>query len=142
MYPSDLTNAQWKLLRPLLAAARPQRHGGGRPRQHSLRRVVNAVLYVVKTGCQWRQLPRNFPPWKAVHEQFRRWRRDGVWEQVSQALRRIGRVAQGRKPEPTLAIVDSQSVKTVLKGGRAATTPARRSRAASATLRSIRRETC
>ena len=141
MYPSDLTNGQWKLLRPLLLAARPQRHGGGRPRTYGLRRVVNAVLYIVKTGCQWRQLPRNFPPWKAVHEQFRRWRRDGVWEQVSQALRRIGRVAQGRKPEPTLAIMDSQSAKTVLKGGRAATMRARRSRAASGTSRLIRKAT-
>jgi transposase len=142
MYPSDLTDAQWVLLEPLLGAAARQRHAGGRPRKYRLRRVVNALLYVVKTGCQWRQLPANFPPWKAVHEQFRRWRDDGVWEQVSQTLRRTGRLAQGRKAEPTLAVLDSQSVKTVLKGGRGATTRAKRSRAASGTLRSTRKAIC
>jgi|ERR1019366_2396181 transposase len=142
MYPSDLTDAQWVLLEPLLGAAARQRHAGGRPRKYRLRRVVNALLYVVKTGCQWRQLPANFPPWKAVHEQFRRWRDDGVWEQVSQTLRRTGRLAQGRKAEPTLAVLDSQSVKTVLKGGRAATTRAKRSRGANGTSRLIRKAIC
>jgi transposase len=142
MYPSDLKNAQWAMLQPILREALPQRHGGGRPRKYSVRRVVNALLYVVKTGCQWRQLPKNFPPWKAVHEQFRRWRDDGVWEQVSQRLRQTGRLAQGRKAEPSLAVLDSQSVKTALKGGRGATTRARRSRAVSGTSRSIRKAIC
>ena len=142
MYPSDLTEAQWALLEPLLRAAARRRHAGGRPRKYRLRRVVNALLYVVRTGCQWRQLPANFPPWKAVHEQFRRWRDDGVWEQVSQKLRRTGRLAQGRAAEPTLAVLDSQSAKTALKGGRAATTRAKRSKGASATSRSTRKATC
>jgi transposase len=142
MYPSDLTDAQWARLEPLLLQGRVQRHGGGRPRKHELRRVIDALLYVVKTGCQWRQLPANFPPWKAVHEQFRRWRDAGLWERVGQALREEGRRTAGRQATPTVAIIDSQSAKTTGKGGRAATTRAKRLKAASATLRSTRRVTC
>ena len=108
----------------------------------SLRRVVDALLYVVKTGCQWRQLPTNFPPWKAVHEQFRRWRDAGLWERVGKALREEGRRAAGRNATPTVAIIDSQSAKTTGKGGRAATTRARKSKAASATSRSTRKAIC
>lgn len=142
MYPSDLTDAQWARLEPLLRQERVSRHAGGRPRKHELRRVADALLYVVKTGCQWRQLPSNFPPWKAVHEQFRRWRDAGLWERVGQALREEGRRAAGRNATPTVAIIDSQSAKTAGKGGRAATTRAKRSRAASGTSRSTRRATC
>ena len=135
MYPSDLTDVQWARLEPLLKEPRGERHAGGRPRKHERRRVVDAMLYVVKTGCQWRQLPSNFPPWKTVHEQFRSWRDNGVWERVSKALREQGRKAGGRNATPTVAIVDSQSAKTALKGGSADTTRARRSRAASGTSR-------
>jgi transposase len=142
MYPSDLTDAQWARLEPLLRQVSGSRHAGGRPRKHELRRVVDALLYVVKTGCQWRQLPANFPPWKAVHEQFRRWRDAGLWERVGQALREEGRRTAGRLATPTVAIIDSQSAKTTGKGGRAATTRARKSKAASAISRSIRRATC
>jgi len=142
MYPSDLTDAQWSRLEPLLQQDRGSRHAGGRPRKHDLRRVVDALLYVVKTGCQWRQLPANFPPWKAVHEQFRRWRDAGLWERVGQTLREEGRRRAGRTAAPTVAIIDSQSAKTTGKGGRAATTRARRSKAASATSRLTRRATC
>ena len=142
MYPSDLTDAQWARLEPLLYRDRGNRHAGGRPRKYELRRVVDALLYVVKTGCQWRQLPSNFPPWLSVHQQFRVWRDDGTWERVSRALREQGRRTSGRNAAPTVAIIDSQSVKTTGKGGRAATTQARKSRAASATSPSIRRETC
>lgn len=133
MYPSDLTDVQWSKLGPLLKPPRGQRHAGGRPRKYELRRVVDALLYVVKTGCQWRQLPSNFPPWLSVHQQFRAWRDDGTWERVTKSLRQQGRKAQGRNAAPTVAIVDSQSAKTALKGGGAATTRARRSRAASVT---------
>ena len=93
-----------------------QRHPGGRPRQYALRRVVDAILYVVKTGCQWRQLPSDFPPWKSVHEDFRRWRRLGTWQRVVTSLREEARRNAGRSSQPTVAIIDSQSVKTVLKG--------------------------
>jgi transposase len=133
MYPSDLSDAQWRKLEPLLQAPRGDRHAGGRPRKHALRRVVDAVLYVVKTGCQWRQLPADFPPWKSVYEAFRRWRRSGAWQRVSTAPREQFRQARGRSREPSVAIIDSQSVKTVSKGGAADMTLAKKSRGANAT---------
>jgi len=142
MYPSDLTDQQWAQLEPLLRRDRGKRHAGGRPRKYELRRVVDALLYVVKTGCQWRQLPANFPPWLSVHQQFRAWRDDGTWERVARALREQGRRSSGRNATPTVAIIDSQSAKTTGKGGRAATTRARRSRAASGISPSTRREIC
>ena|ERR1019366_1196580 len=135
MYPSDLTDAQWLQLEPLLQGLRVQRHGGGRPRKYELRRIVDAMLYVVKTGCQWRQVPSNFAPWQSVYQQFRVWRDMGAWERITQALREQGRRTKGRNTTPTVAIVDSQSAKTALKGGSVDTTRARRSRAASGTSR-------
>jgi transposase len=135
MYPSDLTDEQWAKLEPLLKEPRRDRHAGGRPRKYALRRVVDGLLYVVKTGCQWRQLPADFPPWLSVHQQFRAWRDSGIWERVTKTLREQGRKARGRNALPTVAIIDSQSAKTVLKGGGEATTRAKRSRAASGTLR-------
>jgi transposase len=135
MYPSDLTDTQWAKLEPLLKAPRLDRHGGGRPRKYVLRRIVDAMLYVVKTGCQWRQMPVDFPPWQSVYQQFRIWRDGGVWERVTKVLREQGRKARGRNAAPTVAIIDSQSAKTVLKGGSEVTMRARRSKAASATSR-------
>jgi transposase len=131
MYPSDLTDVQWAKLEPLLSAPRRERHAGGRPRKYPLRRVVDAVLYVVKTGCQWRQMPTDFPPWQTVYQQFRAWRESGVWERVGSTLREQGRQARGRDATPTVAIIDSQSAKTALKGGGAVMTRAKRSRDAS-----------
>ncbi len=107
----------------------------GHPRKYELRRVVEVLLYVVKTGYQWRQLPRNFPPWKSVHEHFRLWRDSEVWERIGKTLREQGRKAKGRNAAPSVAIIDSQSARTALKGGGAVTMRARRSRAASATSR-------
>jgi transposase len=135
MYPSDLTDVQWAKLEPLLHEAREGRHAGGRPRKYPLRRVVDGVLYVVKTGCQWRQMPADFPPWQTVYQQFRCWRQSRVWERVGKTLREQGRKAQGRNATPSVAIIDSQSAKTALKGGGAVTTRARKSRGASATSR-------
>ena len=149
MYPSDLTDMQWSRLAPLLNQPQGNRHAGGRPRKYQLRRIVDALLYVVKTGCQWRQLPTDFPPWLSVHQQFRAWRDDGVWERVTKALREqgrkagvpadrsssVGRKAGGRNATPTVAIIDSQSAKTMLKGDGAVTTRARKSKAASGTSR-------
>lgn len=135
MYPSDLTDGQWAKLDPLLKPQWEPRHAGGRPRKYELRRVVDALLYVVKTGCQRRQLPSNFPPWLSVHQQFRAWRDDGAWERIGKALREQGRKAKGRNATPTVAIIDSQSVKTALQGGSGVTMRAGKSRAASATSR-------
>lgn len=110
MYPSDVTDAQWVWLKSLLEKPRGNRHAGGQPRKYALRRVVDGLLYAVKTGCRWRQLPENFPPWRSVHQQFRAWRDDGTWERVNRALRE-----QGRNATPSVAILDSQTAKSALK---------------------------
>jgi putative transposase len=120
-YPTDLTDAQWQLIEPLLPPAKP----GGRPRTIDPRQVVNAILYLLRSGCQWRLLPHDFPCWSTVHYYYWRWRRDGVWQQLHDTLRDQLRHAQGRETSPSAAILDSQSVKTTEKGGLAATMPVR-----------------
>lgn len=107
-YPSDLTDAQWTCLRrhvPLATALRQRRH--------SLRRIFDAIFYLLHTGCPWRFLPADFPPWQAVYYYFRRFRLDGLWGGILAALRRAERVRVGRDPQPSAAIIDAQSVKTV-----------------------------
>ena len=121
-YPSDLTHAQWKLLEPLIPAVKT----GGRPALFARREIVDAMLYVLRTGCPWRALPHDFPVWQTVYHYFRVWRLDGTWERVHAALRDQVRVAAGREVSPSAAIIDSQSVKTTEQGGSAATTRARR----------------
>ncbi len=106
-YDTDLTDAEWDYLSPLLPPP-----GLGRPRQHDLRVILNAIRYVLRTGCQWRLLPKDFPPWSSVYYYFWKWRDDDVWEPVMQALRRQERVHSDRAPDPSAAIIDSQSVKT------------------------------
>ena len=113
IYPSDLSDAEWELLEHHLPA--PKRRG--RPRLHSPRDVLDAVFYVLKSGCQWRMLPRDFPPWKTVFRYFRAWRIDGTWERLHRAIRRRLREHLGRDPEPSAGIVDSQSTKTTGVGG-------------------------
>jgi putative transposase len=110
-YPSDLTGAQWRLVRDLFDP--PGRRG--RPAGIPRRRMVNALLYQARTGCQWRYLPRSFGPWGAIWQQFRRWRDAGVWEQALTVLRREARLRAGRGGEPSMLMLDCQTV----KGGRA-----------------------
>ena len=128
-YPSDLRDREWAYLAPLLATPT----GYGRPRVVDIRAVVNGILYVLWTGCQWRALPSEYPPWQTVYGYFRRWQRTGTWDWVHDQLRRQLRVAVGRQPEPSAGSVDSQSVPTTARGGRVASTAASTSKAASAT---------
>ena len=107
-YSSDMTDREWALIAPLLPAAKP----GGRPRRTCLRRVVDAIFYLLQTGCQWRILPRDFPPRSTVYGYFRAWRDDGIWARVHDALYRRCRDLEGREESPSAAIIDSQSVKT------------------------------
>ena len=126
-YPSDLTDAQWRLIVKRIPPAKD----GGRHRSVNMREVINGILYLVRTGCSWRQLPHDFPPWGTVHWYYRCFRLDGTWQKIHDALRDKVRVSVGRKKSPSAAIVDSQSVKTTEKGGRMAMTRARRSTVAS-----------
>jgi transposase len=131
-YSTDLTDGQWGLLEPLLPI--PDAAKGGRPRRYSYRQILNALFYIEKTGCQWRMLPREFPPWNLVWQYFRRWRDDGTLECIRLTLNQKVRKKAGKAPLPSVALVDSQSVKTALKGGSRASTAARRSKAGSGTF--------
>lgn len=123
-YPSDLTDAEWEIIR----AATPKPKGGrtGRPEKYPRREIWNAICYQARTGCQWAYLPHDFPPWEDVWDHFCRWRDSGVIEIVHDALRTQLREQEGREPTPSAAIIDSQSVKTPQKGGSTATTRARK----------------
>ena len=126
-YPSDLTDEQYALIEPMLPAAKSNRLIGGRPREVDLRNIVNGILYFVRSGCQWRMLPTTFGPWSTVHDYYRNWKHDGTWQRIHDKLREKVRRADGRKPTPSAAIIDSQSVKSCApKKTRMATTRARR----------------
>ncbi len=112
-YLTDLTDAEWVCLEGHL----PVPENEGRPRVHGLREILNAIFYVVRSGCAWRLLPHDFPPWKTVYHYFRFWRLDGTWERMHAALRERVRVRMGRDPQPSAGIVDSQSVKSTGVGG-------------------------
>ena len=112
-YSSDLTDGQWKKVRPLIPKALP----GGHPRTVDMREVLNAIFYREKSGCAWQDLPHDFPPHQSVYEYYRAWSLDGTWERIHNALRDKVRRQAGRNIQPSAAILDSQSVKTAEKRG-------------------------
>jgi putative transposase len=117
-YPTDLSDKQWQHVYPLLPHKRTP--------EAKMREYLNAILYVLRSGCSWQMLPHDFPPFQTVKTYFYKLHRDGTWQRVNDALRQPVRQHAGREPEPSLLIVDSQSVKTTEKGGRAVMTGARR----------------
>ncbi len=138
-YPSDLTNEEWALVEPLIPPARR----GGAKRTADVREVVNGLMYVLSTGCQWRAIPKDLPPRSTIYDCFDLWSWEGTLNRIHDALYLRCREAASREASPTAAIIDSQSVKSAEKGGRAsirpATTRARKSRARSATSSSTRK---
>jgi transposase len=137
-YPSDLTDDEWALVKPLI----PRAKHGGRRRTVVLREVVNGVMYMLSTGCQWRYLPKDLPPKSTVHDYLTRWHYDGTIERIHHALYVQCREAAGRQASPTACVIDSQSVKSAEKGGfgsiRPGMTRGKRSRERSAISWSIR----
>lgn len=135
-----LSDNQYRLIEPLIPSAKP----GGRPRSTDMRRLLDALFYVVRTGCQWRHLPPPpaFPPWPTVYRYFRAFLKAGVWEALRHHLVVMLREQEGRDPTPSAAILDTQSVKTTEKGAPEALTRPRRSRAASVTSPSTPQASC
>ena len=141
-YPSDLTDAEWALVEPLIPPAKR----GGRRRSVDVREVLNGIFYVLSTGCQWPALPKDLPPKSTVYDYFDLWEWDGTLERIHHELYVAVREREGREASPSAAVIDSQSAKAAQKGGRRsirkATMLARRSRAASGTSSSIRSVSC
>jgi transposase len=121
-YSTDLSDAEWQILEPLLPEERP----GGRHRLYAMREIINAIQYVLRSGCAWRLMPHDLPHWRTAYEYFRIWKRDGTWVRIHDHLHEQLRIKMGRDAQPSAAVIDSQSVKTTEKGGLTATTGRRR----------------
>jgi transposase len=133
-YPTDLSDKEWALIQHLVPDAKP----GGRPEAYPKREILNAIFSLLRSGCSWRMLPHDLPPWRIVYHYFCQWRQDGTWQLRHDLLRGDVRVAAGTHRQPSAGIIDSQSVKTTEKGGPAASTRTNRSKGASDTSWSIR----
>lgn len=123
-YLTDLSEGEWTLVAPLIPPAKL----GGRPRSVDMREILNALFYRLRTGCSWEMLPHDLPPHQTVYEYFNQWSKDGTWAQINDRLVRRVRQQAGRDPEPSAAILDSQSVKTDQKGANGAMMPPRKLR--------------
>lgn len=134
MYPSDLTDDEWAIIKPFFPDPGYDKPKNGRPRDWPYRLILDAIFYVDKTGCQWRQMPSDFPPWGTVYTYFRNWKLDGTWQRVHDALREKVRLQAGKLAQPTAASIDSQSVKTSVKGGFAVMMAAKSAKVESDTL--------
>jgi putative transposase len=121
-YPTEMTDAQWQAITRLIPPAKE----GGRSREVDMRSLVNSIFYLVRTGCAWRMLPKEYPPWQTVYYYFARFKKDGTWQQIHDLLRTRVRHKVGKHKQPTAAIIDSQSVKTTEKGGYTVTMQARK----------------
>ena len=113
-YQTDMSDEEWNKIEPHVPKRKTK---AGRKREHSFREILNAIFYIVRSGCVWRMMPHDFPPWQTVYTYFRIWKRSGIWESMNAALRTELRVASGRNPEPSAAVLDSQSVKTTETSG-------------------------
>jgi len=121
-YPSDLTDEQWKILELFM----PEPKDDGRDRIYELREIMNGIFYVLRTGCSWRSVPHDLPPWESVYGYYRLWSKDGTWEKINNEMREELRNVMGREKQPSKAIIDSQSVKTTEKGGSKVSTRVKR----------------